>query len=284
MALTVLGVDVDGFDASILDQDDFIVWAAAANGNRAAIRQVMRRAQVIKARAKTTDNTAASEVIDLTTRGVTFPAGSKRKIRFKSTAVTDNDTWVQEWEQYVEGNDGTTPRLVGSPELIKADGMINGTASKYGRVHISATVATTAITEVAAQTSAGSSIAASSSGVAVLTHPVARATVGAKLVSAQFSADVSTIGEQRHVQVETGVSSTTAELSLSTTNGTEAVSDATDVGQLEVELFILPPPSIALVMTSNNLEVHCGHDATDDVYHHIEVEIGPAEFAALVAD
>jgi hypothetical protein len=37
-------------------------------------------------------------------------------------------------------------------------------------------------------------------------------------------------------------------------------------------------------MTSNNLEVHCGHDASDDVYHFVDVWIGPNEFNALVAD
>jgi hypothetical protein len=272
MALTVVNPATGTFDATTRDQSSLfkkvayaILGAGSTTQSITAQNELLGRPD-FKARAKTTDNTAASQVIDLTDEGVTFPAATLRRIKFRSKATTDNDTWVQEWEQYVWGNDGTTPKLVGSPRLLNAVGIIAGTPVQYGDVRISATVATTAITEVTEHTSAGSSIAASSSGVAVLTHPIARATIGAKLVSAHFSADVTTIGEQRHVQVETGVSSTTAD------------------GQLEVKLFILPPPSVALVMTSNNLEVHVGHDATDDVYHDVEVFVGPTESNALTAD
>lgn len=290
MALTIPNPTTGTFDPTTRDSASlFKKLAHAVLGAGTTAQSITAQNELLgrpdfKARAKTTDNTAASQVIDLTDEGVTFPAATLRKIKFRSKATTDNDTWVQEWEQYVWGNDGTTPKLVGSPKLLNAIGIINGTPVQYGDVRVSATVATTAITEVDEHTTAGTSIAASSSGVAVLTHPIARATLGAKVVSAQFSADVTTIGERRHVQVETGVSSTTAELSLSTINGTEAVSDATDVGQLEVKLFILPPPSVALVMTSNNCEVHVGHDATDDVYHDVEVFVGPTESNALTAD
>ena len=44
-----------------------------------------------------------------------------------------------------------------------------------------------------------------------------------------------------------------------------------DDGRLEVSFFILPPPSIALSMNSNNLEVIIGHDASDEVRHLVQV-------------
>jgi hypothetical protein len=58
----------------------------------------------------------------------------------------------------------------------------------------------------------------------------------------------------------------------------------TDDGELQVTMYILPPPSIALAVTSNNVEVHCGYDATDNVYHYVEVRVGRAEPAAVAVD
>lgn len=290
MALTIKHVNLEEFDADVLDKDNWNVWCSANSGNLAAVRQVMTQGfQCIKALAKTTDNTAASEVIDLTTQGVTFAAGTKRKIRFKSTAVTDNDTWVQEWEQDVWGNDGTTPKLLGSAKLIKAHGVINGTAVEYGVCHAAAnfdssdTAITTTVgtSNVASSSTAGSSIGNIATNTATLTHPIARAE-GKRVLGVNASADVATATEVLNATVFP-VNSTTMSIFTADT-ATPSADGFDDDGRLEVSFYILPPPSIALVMTSNNLEVHCGHDATDDVYHFVEVEIGKQETHVNVAD
>jgi hypothetical protein len=290
MALTVKYVNDEAFDATVLDKDEWNVWCAANSGNLAAVHQVMHRGfQLLKALATTTDNTAASEVIDLTTQGVTFAAGTKRKIRFKSTAVTDNDTWVQEWEQDVWGNDGVTPKLLGSPRLINATGVINGTSVQYGFCHAacnfdsSDTAITTTVgtSDVATSSTAGSSIGNIATNTATLTHPIARAG-GKRVLGVNASADVATVTEILNATVFP-VNSTTMSIFTGDT-ATPSADGFDDDGRLEVEFYILPPPSIALVMTSNNLEVHCGHDATDAVFHFVDVEIGPQEFHANVAD
>jgi hypothetical protein len=278
MAMSAITVDVDGFDASVIDKDHWEVFAAANSGNRAAVRQVMTGFQLIKGRCKTTDNTAASEVIDLTTKGVTFPAGTKRKIKFKSTAVSDNDTWVQEWEQDVWGNDGTTPKLLGSPKLRKAHGVIAGTAVEYGEIQAQATYSGDTATAVTANSSAGSSLGNNSTNTVTMTHPIARSSP--KWFSAQPARAAAAVAGARTVDV-VGATSTTATAFISDVATPTAAAPS---GTLTVFGFIVPPPSVALVMTSNNLEVHCGHDATDDVYHFVDVEISPLEYHVNVAD
>lgn len=291
MALTVQWVNADGFDASLVDQDIWMQFAAALAGNRAAIAQYagFGKWPQFTARAKTTDNAAASEVVDLTDRGVTFPAGSFRTIRFKSHAVSDNDSYVQVWEQVVWGNDGTTPKLLGSPRLINAYGEINGTVVQWGDCHAAAnfdssdTAITTAVgtSDVATSSTAGSSIGSIATNTATLTHPISRAG-GKRIRGVNASADVATASEQILASVFP-VNSTTMSIFTADT-ATPSADGFDDDGRLEVSFYILPPPSIALVMNSNNVEVHCGHDATDDIYHELEIFVDRVERHLRVAD
>ena len=276
MALTVPGpAFAPGFDATLIDADDWTLSAAAQSGSVAAwsmLRGPFEGVPQFTCTAKTTDNTAASSAMDLTTLGLTFAAKGFRRVFFRSTAVNGADSWTQDWEQVVWGNDGTTPKLLGSPRLINCVGQIGGTAVQYGNCKAQTSIVDTALgTLNTLHTTAGMSFGAFSSGASTITHPIARATTGVRSLGAHFSADVSTIGERRECQVVSQASATTCTLTMATNNGTEAVADASDDGELEVELFILPPPSIALVMSSNNVQVHVGYDATDNVYHRIEV-------------
>jgi hypothetical protein len=232
-----------------------------------------------RAKAKTTDNTAASQVMDLTDEGVTFPAGTVRKIRFRSFAVSDNDQWVQDWEQYVLG--GTTPVLLGTAKLLNAVGKIASTAVQYGECAASATYAGDTATAVAANSTAGSSLGNNSTNTITLTHPIAR--TSPKIVrGVNASSDVATASEQLYVTAFPATSTTISLYAADT--ATPSADGFDDVGLLNVSFYILPPPSIALVMNSNNVEIHCGHDATDDVYHNVSVFVGPAEDLAVVAD
>jgi hypothetical protein len=301
MSLSVVNGPISNFNPYTRDQAPLwqqLAYAFLGVGSAAqratAQAGVLQKAD-IKARVKTTDNTAASQAIDLTDRGVTFPAGAFRKIRWTSFATTDNDSWFQEWEQVVWGNDGTTPKLIGSPKLISAGGEIAGTAVHYGNCHAAAnydssdTAITTTVgtSNVSQSSTAGSSIGNISTNTATLTHPRARVDSSANQVGTQIkgvnaSSDVAAATEQLLATVYP-INATTMSIYTADT-ATPSADGFDDDGRLEVEFFILPPPSAALVMNSNNVELHVGFDATDDVYHDLAVYVGAAETHAHVAD
>ena len=248
------------------------------------IRGPLRGAPQFKCVAKTTDNTAASSCMNLTTLGLTFPAKCFRLLTLRSTAVSGADTWTQTWEQIVWGNDGTTPKLLGTPRLITAKGQIAGTVVDYGLVRASATFSTTTATNTA-PASAGVTIGDTSSGVATITHPIARA--GTKVVSVTAYTDNQTNTTHRQAAIEPGASSTTALLSLlaeGLTSNTGVVADFAAVGAVDALLEILPPPSAAFVMATNDVTVHVGYDATDNVYHRVEVWAQRADIHLLAID
>ena len=288
MALTVPGpAFAPGFDATLIDADDWILSAAAQSGSVAAwsmLRGPFRGTPQFQCMAKTTDNTAASSAMNLTTLGLTFPAKCFRRLFLRSTAVSGADTWTQEWEQVVWGNDGTTPKLLGTPRLISAKGQIAGTVVDYGLVRASATFSTGTATNTA-RASAGVTIGNSTSGVATITHPIARA--GTKVVSVTAYTDDQTNTTHRQAAIEPGVTSTTALLSLlaeGITTSTGVVADFAAVGAVDALLEILPPPSSAFVMATNDVTVHAGYDASDNIYHRLEVWATRADIHALAID
>ncbi len=189
--------------------------------------------------------------------------------------------WVQEWEQLIYGNDGTTPKLLGSPTLLNAVGSIAGTSVHYGYCHAVANFdsSDTAILTVLATSdttgsTAGSSIGNISTNTATLTHPIARNnsttnTVGRRVLGCNASSDVATVTEQLYATVFP-VNATTMSIFTGDT-ATPSADGFDDDGRLEVSFFILPPPSIVLSMNSNNVEVIVGHDATDNVRHLVQV-------------
>jgi hypothetical protein len=288
MALTIVSGPTSNFNAYTRDNAPFwnqLAFAFLGVGTaaqRATAQAWLLRKPDIKARAKTTDNSAASEVIDLTDRGVTFAAGTFRRIRFTSHAVTDNDSFFQEWEQIVWGNDGTTPKLLGTARLLHASGEINGTVARYGHVKYHGTTSGATVTD-GTDSDSGLSLGNFSSGVATLTVPISRSTATMRVEAAHWSEDAGTIGDIRTVQVR-AATTTTFTVNVATTNGTEAVADPAGVNNVDIALFLPPPPSVALVMNSTHLELHCGYNATDDVYHDVEVFVGPADLHLRVAD
>lgn len=286
MSLSVLSGPTSNFNPYTRDQAplwQILAYAFFGVGSAAqrftAQSAVLQKAD-IKARAKTTDNSAASKVIDITARGVTFPAGTFRKIRFTSFATSDNDSWFQEWEQVVWGNDGVTPKLLGSARLIQAYGEIAGTVATYGNCHAQATYSTDTATAVAANSSLGSSLGNNSTNTITLTHPIARSSP--KYIKGINNCPAAaTASGARHVAALTA-NSTTFSLFVTDLATPSAASPAPSA--LDVEFFILPPPSVAIVMNSNAVELHAGHDASDDVYHDLAVFVGAAETHLHVAD
>lgn len=288
MALSIVTGPTSNFNPYTRDNAPFwqqLAYAFLGVGSaaqRATAQAWLLRKPDIKVRAKTTDNTAASKAVDITARGVTFPAGSFRRILFRSIAVTDNDSFFQEWSQIVWGNDGTTPKLLGTPRLIHASGEINGTVARYGTVKYHGTTSGATVTD-GTDSDSGVSLGNFSSGVATLTVPICRSTATMRVEAAHFSEDAGTIGDTRVAQVR-AASTTTFAVNIATQNGTEALTDPTGVNNIDIALFLPPPPSIALVMNSTSLECHVGYNATDDVYHDVEIEVGPAETHLRVAD
>lgn len=281
MALTVPIGPLGNFDPYTRDQLALFNRGRLALGleSGTAAQEATARAELwgrpdFTARANTTDNSAASQVIDLTDEGVTFGSQKFRRIRFSSRARSDNDQWFQTWEQLVWGDDGTTPKLVGDARLIHAGGVIAGAEVAYGNCHVQATYSGDTATAVAANSSAGSSLGNNSTNTITLTHPISRASP--KWVSGiNASADVATATEALHVGA---ITATTTTFSIFCADlATPGADGFDDDGTLDVDFYILPPPSIALAMNSNNVEVHVGHDATDVLDHDIEVFVGRQE-------
>lgn len=282
MALTIVSGPIGQFDPVTRDQASLgrklalAVLGAGGFGTAGQAARQTARAELLQrpdfvVRAKTTDNSAASAVMDLTALGVTFDANKWRKLRFRSTARSDNDIYVQEWERYVLG--GTTPKLVGTPRLIKSSGVINGTVVEYGYCHAQATYSSDTATVVAANTSAGSSLGDNSTNTITLTHPIARATP--KWIRGINNCPAAaTASGARHVA---GKDATTTTFSLFVTDLATPSAASPAPSALDVDFFIVPPPSVQLVMATNNVTITAGHDATDDLIHDIEVWIGKQE-------
>lgn len=241
--------------------------------------------------AKTTA-AETGQAIDLTDEGVTFAASTVRKIRWRVKSRNGTERWVHEYEQYVAG--ATTPVLLGTARLVNAVADLNGTSSQYGLAHAVANYdsSDTAVTTVVGTSdttgsTAGSSIGNVSTNTATLTHPRARQnsttnTVRRRILGVNASPDVATNTEALHASVYP-VNGTT--MSIFTTAETDGAADGfDDDGRLEASIYIEPPPSCALVMNSNNVELHVGYDASDNVYHYIEVYIGKAESFAVAVD
>jgi hypothetical protein len=279
MALTVSYVNGQGFDASVIDLDDWLRQSKAIQGNLAAVAMLARQPQFV-ARAKTTDNTAASAVIDLTAQGLVFPAKTYRRLRVRSTAVNGTDSWVQEWEQIVYGNDGTTPKLLGGARLLLARGQINGTVGDYGAVSARGTYSTDTVTNDTAASSSGCSLSNNSTNTITLTHPIAR-TSPKRITGINNCPAAATASGARHVA---GVAATSTTFSLFVTDLATPTAASPAPSDLSVDFFIVPPPSVAFTMATNNVTVTAGYDASDNVYHDIEVFIDRADTHLLAPD
>lgn len=286
MALTITTGPLGQFDPATRDQASMarklalaVLGAGTSSQRQTARAELLARPDFI-ARCKTTDNTAASAVIDLTALGMTMPAKSYRRIKFRSTAVNGTDSWVQEWEQDVYGNDGTTPLLLGNPRLIRARGQINGTVADYGQCTARATYSTDTATADAAASSAGSSLGNNATNTITLTHPNAR-TTPKRITGINNCPAAATASGARHVA---GVTATATTFSLFVTDLATPTAASPAPSDLSVDFFILPPPSVQLAMATNNVTVTAGFNASDNVYHDLEVFIGAASTHVLAPD
>ncbi len=239
-------------------------------------RMCGRRAADFRGVVDTSNTDALSSAVSLTAKGVTFPAATMRTIKLRMVSTNNADSMVQEVEQDVWGNDGTTPKL-GDARLLKAFKIASGTYQAMGRVHVRAASDGTEKTDDT--NSAGSSIAALTNGTAVLTTPVARA---ARVLGVNFASDTydATKGCVPHIAVLDGDGSARIDLG-SADDGLVDTTPATGILDIAMELW--PTAQCKLVLNSTAVEVHV-NSSVNDVYRHVlEVEVGPAISNALSA-
>lgn len=261
MTVTAGTVEKPGFTGLVVKK--FLDFLAGNNNQRGKAFRLPDAQNVT-----TTTASETGQAIDLTDEGFSFLADHVYKITFRSIASTDNDRWVQTWEQYLLG--GTTPVLLGSARLVHAYGVIAGTVVDYGHVHAQSTYAQDTATAVAANSSAGSSLGDNATNTITLTHPIAR-TSPKYVKGINASSDAVTATEGLHVSGYVAGGTATTILLYAMDLATPSADGFDDVGVLDVDFYILPPPSIALSMNSNNVEVIVGHNASDEVRHLAQV-------------
>jgi hypothetical protein len=212
----------------------------------------------------------ATKLFDLTALGLTFPAGTKRLIRWRHWEQTDNDQYYVEYSRWILG--GATPALLGSRRVIDAEGVVAGTKYAYGNIELHATTSGATVT-VSGSSSAGVSLGNFTSGAASLTFGPSRATPTVK--DASFAEDAGTIGDFRHIQVRALAVAGTATVETATINGgSEALSSPNGTNNVDITISALPPGDADLVLNSNNVELRVTGIASDETRHRIEMFIG----------
>lgn len=220
-------------------------------------------------------------VVDLTAKGITFPADTIRTLGVHYFAQTDNDCWEMEFEQDVLG--GTTPILLGTARITRCRGRLNTANVDYGNVELHCTLSGGTVTVVAASSSSGISLANLTNGAGALTFPTGRL---AAVTGAHFAEDAGTINDVRGVQVRTiNAAAGTAVLEVFTINGTEAIgagSQPTGVCNLDVSMKVLPPVNCFFSMSTNNVQLHVLGITDEGVKHTALVKIGKARPSLFV--
>lgn len=215
--------------------------------------------------------TATVSLVDLTSLGVTFPATTKRRIRWIHYVQTDNDLYQTEYERWILG--GTTPLLLGSRVVKASFGDVAGTVYAYGDVQLHATTSGGTVTVDTATTSAGVSLGNFTSGAATLTFGPCRATPYVNFW--HYAEDAGTIGDFRTLQVRALATAGTATVETATTNGTEAVTSPNGVNNIDIGLHILPPGDADLALSTNNVQLQITGIASDETRHRVEIFVGP---------
>lgn len=223
----------------------------------------------------TTSASESGQIIDLTDQGFEFLADNEYRVTLVGRHSNDTIKWRQVWTQIVQGNDGTTPILRGDPRLVEAVGRSGSNELDYGLVHAQATYSTDTATAVAANSSNGCSVGNNTTNTITFTHPVARA--APKLYWLSVSPDVADVAEQLHASGPIAATATTASIFLADL-ATPSADGFDDAGTLTAFAKIVPPPSVDLVMNSNNVEVHVGYDASDLVQHYVDVYVERSEY------
>jgi hypothetical protein len=215
-----------------------------------------------------------------------FPSNMIIPVYLRHYAQTENDRYYQELSYMIVGSEtaGTDPVIIGDGDMStgvqgkirEAFGVLNGAAQAYGRVSLNVTGTTTTTTEATDGTNShGVSIGAWSTGVGTLVLPLNRT---ARVVGWNAAEDAGTIGDVRHLQVRTPLTSTGGTVDIATINGTEALADPTGSNQYTVTFDLYPPVNAFLVMNGTpdpgEIGVYVSGISSDEVKHRVDVFIG----------
>ena len=238
-----------------------------------------RRAADFRGTFDTSDNAAlalAFALSGVSGKGVTFPAATTRRITLRMVSSNDADTFYQEVQQDVWGNNGTTP-VLGDARLIKAYMLDAGVYKQMGIASLSTTQAMVEATD--GTNSSGTAGAALSSSTSAITFPPARAVrvIGTHVAQDAFA---STTGNQALITALNAAAGTATLVQARPDTGVAADAPA---GTVHATLELWPVAQIALVLNSNAVEIHIRTTLSDIFRHRVEVFVGPAESNALSA-
>lgn len=283
MAITITSGPSGTFDPTTRDQATFTQKLRYADGSTGtAVQRVTAQNELegkpdFKAGFTTSDNAALANAMKLSgssSRGVTFPAATIRTIKMVMRSSNDADTFYQEVEQDVWGNDGTTP-VLGAARLIRAFMLDAGVYKQMGDVYVNSVVDVEG-----ADSSPGTTLAAYSSGYALAFPPSRVAIVKGVHVSQDAYQEATSAG---HATIEAlSASAGTGNVeSYVTGAGTATAVAAADL--LQISLLLWPPAQVALALNSTAVEVHARTTISDVFTHSLEVSVSRALSVALGA-
>lgn len=229
-----------------------------------------RRAADFRGTFDTSDNSALAVAIALSTRAVTFPAATLRTILLRMISANLTDSWYQDIEQDVWGNDGVTPKL-GDARLVRAFKVQAGNYAAMGRVHYKGVLD---VEDTNGMNSAGVALAAFATGNAALTFPLSRAI---KVIGTNVSGSDATLPNNRSIRVQGQAVAGTAAILTASEGATDALADPAASSIVEAELELWPPSQCQLVLNGTAVEVHIRHTVNEVVRHFLDVTIGPAQ-------
>lgn len=285
MALTLTSGPSGVFDPTTRDTATFLQKLRYADGStgtaaqRVTAQNELEKKCDFKVGFTTPDNGALNNAMKLSgtsSRGVTFPAATIRTIKMVMRSSNDADTFYQEVEQDVWGNDGTTP-VLGDQRLVKAFMIDAGVYKQMGEVHLQTTEAMVETTD--GSNSSGLAGAALSSSNSAFTFPPARIV---QLIGTQISQDTFNAATGGELRVST-LSASAGTATLNQIAGDDGAAADAPAGSVHAHMVLWPLAQVALVLNSTAVEVHARTTLSDVFTHSLEVTVGKAISVALGA-
>ena len=253
------------------------VLGAGSAAQRATARAELFNQPDFTVEFSTDDADALSNCLKLSgtsSRGVTFPADTVRTIRMLMRSSNDADTFFQELEQDVYGDDGVTP-VLGNVRLKRAFMLDAGVYKQMGDIVINSVVAVEGD-----ESAPGSALAAYSSGYA-LTFPPSRVAIVKGIHVSQDTFEATTSAGHASIEALSASAGTGNVESYLTGAGTSVAIAAADLLQISMQLW--PLAQAALVLNSTAVEVHARTTLADAFVHDLNVWVGKAISVALGA-
>lgn len=283
MAITITSAATGLFDPTTRDQATFMQKLRYADGSTGTAAQRVTAQNELgglpdfKVSFTSPDNAALSNVMKLSgasSRGVTFPAATIRTITMVMRSSNDADTFYQEVEQDVWGNDGTTP-VLGATRLKKAFMLDAGVYKEMGDVYVNSVVDVEG-----SESSPGTALAAYSTGYA-LTFPPSRVAIVKGLHVSQDAYENATSPGHGTIEAFSASAGTGNVETYVTGAGTATAVAAADL--LQISMLLWPLAQVALALNSTAVEVHARTTLSDVFTHSLEVTVSKAIGVALGA-